>query len=184
VSQLFLLRHGMTTGHGRYCGSTDVALTQEGWRQMWAAVEGRRWDRIVSSPLRRCREFAAALADRQGLKVSNDARLREVHFGDWEGLSAAELMASDPEALRLFWKDPGQHAPPGAERLDDMYTRVLSFWHESSIQMTDKRVLAVTHGGPMRILRAELVALRRGRLLEIDVPYAALWDTRAFMAAS
>jgi alpha-ribazole phosphatase len=184
VSQLFLLRHGMTTGHGRYCGSTDVALTQEGWRQMWAAVKGSQWDRIVSSPLRRCHEFAAALAERLGLPLSTDARLRELHFGEWEGLSVEELMISQSEALRLFWKDPGRHAPPGAESLDEACTRVLSYWHDASAETTDDRVLAVTHGGPMRILRSELTALPRVRLLEIEVPYATLWDTRAFMAES
>jgi alpha-ribazole phosphatase len=184
VSQLFLLRHGITTGHGRYCGSTDVALTQEGWQQMWAAVEGGHWARIVSSPLRRCREFAAALAERLGLPISTDARLRELHFGEWEDLSVDELMINKPQALRLFWEDPGRHAPPGAEQLDEACTRVLSYWHEASAEATGQRVLAVTHGGPMRILRAELTVLSRERLLEIEVPYATLWDTRAFLAAS
>jgi alpha-ribazole phosphatase len=184
VSRLFLLRHGMTTGHGRYCGSTDAALTQEGWQQMWTAVEGGRWDRIVSSPLRRCREFAAALAERLGLPFATEVRLRELHFGEWEGVSVDELMINQPDALHLFWKDPGRHAPTGAEPLDEACARVLSYWHEASADATDDRVLAVTHGGPMRILRAELTALPRERLLEIEVPYATLWDTRAFMAAS
>jgi alpha-ribazole phosphatase len=184
MSWLFLLRHGMTTGHGRYCGSTDVALTQEGWRQMWAAVEDGQWDRIVSSPLRRCREFAAALAEHRGLPFTDDARLRELHFGEWEGLSVDELLLNNPEALQLFWREPGRHAPPGAERLDEACTRVLQYWHQAKTEMTDERVLAITHGGPMRILRAELIALPRDRLLEIEVPYAALWDSRAFMAAS
>jgi alpha-ribazole phosphatase len=174
----------MTTGHGRYCGSTDVALTEEGWRQMWAAVEGGRWDRIVSSPLRRCHEFAAALAEHRGLPLADDARLRELHFGQWEGLAVAELMISSPQALRLFWKDPGRYAPPGAEQIDEACARVLSYWHDASAGAADEHVLAVTHGGPMRILRAELTALPRERLLEIEVPYATLWDTRAFMAAS
>jgi alpha-ribazole phosphatase len=184
VSQLFLLRHGMTTGHGRYCGSTDVALTQEGWRQMWAAVDSGQWDRIVSSPLRRCLEFATSLAERLHLPVSTEARLRELHFGEWEGVSVDELLINQPEALRLFWEDPGRHAPPGAEQLAAACTRVLSFWDEATTGATEERVLAVTHGGPMRILRAELTALPRERLLEIDVPYATLWDTRAFMAGS
>jgi alpha-ribazole phosphatase len=174
----------MTTGHGRYCGSTDVALTQEGWQQMWTAVAGARWDRIVSSPLRRCREFAAALAERLDLPLFTDVRLRELHFGEWEGVSVAELMINQPEALRLFWKDPERHAPAGAEPLDAACARVLSYWHDASGDSTDVRVLAVTHGGPMRILRAELTALPRDRLLEIEVPYATLWDTRTFRAAS
>ena len=151
---------------------------------MWVAVEGGQWSRIVSSPLRRCREFAAALAERLDLSLSTDARLRELHFGVWEGHSVDELMINQPEALRLFWMDPGRHAPPGAEPLDEACTRVLSYWRDASAEPSDDRVLAVTHGGPMRILRAELTALPRERLLEIEVPYATLWDTRAFTAPS
>ena len=118
------------------------------------------------------------------MAIDDDTRLRELHFGDWEGVSVAELMTRDAGALRLFWKDPGRHAPPGAERLEDAYTRVLSFWHDTSTASADGRVLAVTHGGPMRILRAQLTGLPRERLLEIDVPYATLWNTRAFLTTA
>jgi alpha-ribazole phosphatase len=93
-------------------------------------------------------------------------------------------MINQAEALRLFWEDPGLHAPPGAEPLAAACTRVLSFWDEAATRVTEERVLAVTHGGPMRILRAELTGRPRKRLLEIEVPYAALWDTRSFIASS
>jgi alpha-ribazole phosphatase len=178
------MRHGETSAHGRYCGSTDVLLSELGWQQMWSAVQGTCWDRIVSSPLRRCRDFAAALAQRRDLPLTEDSRLRELHFGDWEGRSAVELFKRSPDAQLRFWKDPMAHPPPGAERLQDARERVMACWHDLESACAGGRALIVTHGGPMRILRAEITALPIPRLFEIEVPYAALWDMRAWQHPS
>ena len=64
--RLDLLRHGETESGGGFRGSLDDALTARGWAQMRTAVEGGRWDLLVSSPLQRCRAFAEELAQRQG----------------------------------------------------------------------------------------------------------------------
>jgi alpha-ribazole phosphatase len=184
VKRIFLLRHGATLTSGQYCGSTDVALSEEGRRQMWAAVDGYEWHRIVSSPLRRCADFAAALAARLAVPFLEDPRLREMHFGDWEGRSAADLMHSAPDALRRFWEDPFTDAPPRAEPLEALRTRVLALWEELITGDTDERVLVVTHGGPIRILLAEFFSQPRTRLLEIKVAHAALIDTGALRSAT
>jgi broad specificity phosphatase PhoE len=183
VKRIFLLRHGATTASGQYCGSTDVALSEEGWQQMWAAVDGHAWHSILSSPLRRCADFAAALAGRLAVPLIEDPRLREMHFGDWEGRSVADVMASTPEALRHFWEDPFGSAPPRAEPLEAVRARVLALWRELLAREADERVLVVTHGGPIRILLAEFSGAPRTRLLDLEVPHAALFDTSALTAA-
>ena len=171
-----LLRHGATTAAGRYCGSTDVPLSEEGWRQMWTAVAGRAWDRIFCSPLERCAAFSAALARRLAIPVIKDARLREMHFGDWEGCSPDEIMACAPDALQRFWADPIESRPPRAESLSDVASRVLTAWHEMRNGDRDERVLVVTHGGPIRILLLKLSGRPQAELLHLDVPHAALFD--------
>ena len=91
--RLDLLRHGETELGGGLRGSLDDALTENGWVQMRAAVvEGGPWDRIVSSPLQRCARFAAELGEQLKLSVHLDQDLQELHFGAWEGQSAAALM--------------------------------------------------------------------------------------------
>ena len=76
-----LLRHGTPVGGRRYRGQIDDPLSEEGWAEMWAAVNGARpWRQIVCSPLSRCRQFAEALGDRLALPVAEDPRLREVGF--------------------------------------------------------------------------------------------------------
>jgi alpha-ribazole phosphatase len=105
--RLDLLRHGETELGGGLRGSLDDALTAKGWEQMHAAVEqGGPWDRLVSSPLQRCARFAEQLGARLGLPLHLDQDLQELHFGAWEGRSAAALMDTDAEALGRFWADP------------------------------------------------------------------------------
>ncbi len=86
------IRHGEPVGGRRYRGSTDDPLSEKGWSQMWQAVDQRHpWQRIVSSPLRRCAEFAEALGERHGIPVAVDARLAELGYGVWEGKSSEEM---------------------------------------------------------------------------------------------
>lgn len=181
---LDLLRHGETEGGARYRGTTDDPLTVAGWEQMWAAVNSNaRWEGVVTSPLRRCAEFARALARQRSMPLTLDPRLAEMHFGAWEGRSAAELMSADPDALARFWDDPAAHAPPGAEPLTRFATRVLEAWHGIVRDHPGRRVLLVTHGGVIRAILCHVLRRPIERLLELDVGHAALHRVRAAIDA-
>jgi alpha-ribazole phosphatase len=169
-----LLRHGETCGGARYLGETDVALSAKGWEQMRAAVAGRCWDLIVCSPLQRCAAFAGALAEELGARCRHDADLREMSFGEWEGYSAAELLQRDAERLRRFWSDPSRYAPPGGEPLAQLHLRVMAAWERIASDHCAGRALIVTHGGPIRLLRALQSGIALSALLSIDVPHATL----------
>jgi alpha-ribazole phosphatase len=181
VAHVDCLRHGETRGGARYCGSTDVVLTPRGWQQMRAATDGRLWDRVVTSPLRRCADFAFELADRLALPCAQDADWREMHFGDWEGRSAEEILQSDADALERFWADPSAGAPPRSEPLEELRSRVLAAF-ERAIECPDPccanagpaRILVVTHGGPIRVLYAAQSEQPLSSLLSFEVPHAAL----------
>jgi alpha-ribazole phosphatase len=177
---LDLLRHGETDGGARYRGTTDDPLTAAGWEQMWTAVnDNTRWEGIVTSPLGRCADFARALARQRSIPLALDERLAEMHFGAWEGRSAAELMAANPEALARFWDDPAAHAPPGAEPLARFAERVLTAWHGIVRAHPGRRVLLVTHGGVIRVILCHVLRRPVERLLELDVGHAALHRVRA-----
>ncbi len=179
-----LLRHGAVEGGNRFRGRTDDPLTAAGWDQMWAAVNNDvRWDGVVSSPLRRCTEFARALAQQRLIPLTLDARLAEMHFGTWEGRSAAELMSADPETLARFWDDPAAHAPPGAEPLACFAERVLEAWHGIVRDHPDQQVLLVTHGGVIRVILCHVLRRPVERLLEFEVGHAALHRVRAVIDA-
>lgn len=154
--RLDLLRHGETELGGGLRGSLDDALTDAGWQQMRAAVAGQGpWDRLVSSPLQRCARFAEELGARLALPVSLDPDLQELHFGAWEGQSAAALMATDAEALGRFWADPYAFTPPQGEPVLAFSERVLGAVERLHQRHAGERVLLVSHGGVMRLLLAQ-----------------------------
>ncbi|GIX32031.1 MAG: hypothetical protein KatS3mg124_2503 [Porticoccaceae bacterium] len=159
-----LLRHGRCAGGGHLLGRSDPDLLAEGWRQMAQAVAGTvDWECVLSSPLQRCRAFAAALAHRLGVPLRVDADWSELDFGAWEGRAAEELGAD----LARFQADPERHPPPGGEPFAAARARVLAAW-QRVLASGATRVLVVTHGGPIRILLSELLGL----------PWARTWQLR------
>lgn len=175
ILQLDLLRHGETEQGGGLRGSIDDALTLAGWEQMRAAVaEAGPWQQIVSSPLQRCALFAAELATRLGVPMQLEPALRELHFGDWEGRSAAQIMQTDAEGLGAFWNDPYAFTPPGGEPVSDFAARVLGGVQRLHRSFAGQRVLLVSHGGVMRLLLASARGLPREQLLQVTVGHGAL----------
>ncbi|UQS14434.1 alpha-ribazole phosphatase family protein [Pseudomonas sp. HS6] len=175
--RLDLLRHGETELGGGLRGSLDDALTEKGWAQMRESVIGQGpWDRLVSSPLQRCARFADELGAQRDLPVSLDKDLQELHFGVWEGQSAAALMETDAEALGLFWADPYGFTPPQGEPVSDFSARVLAAVTRLHAAHAGERVLLVSHGGVMRLLLARARGLPREQLLNVEVGHGALFS--------
>lgn len=170
-----LLRHGETRAGSIYLGRSDAPLSELGYRQMAEAlVNAPRYDAVLSSPLKRCSAFAQDYAQRHGLPLHHEARFREMDFGAWDGLSAAEISAADASALEKFWHDPISFTPPQAEPLLSFQARVLAAWQELSARHSGQRVLLVTHGGVMRIILCHLQHRPLSGLLDLSVPHAAL----------
>ena len=140
---------------------------------MEEAISGYRWDLMVSSPFARCREFATAASRSRHVPLVLDARLSEMAFGDWEGLEPSWIWERDSGALSRFWEDPSRHPPPRAEPFAQFLDRVQSAWR-SVVSRSEQRILVVSHGGPIRLIRACVEGRRPERLLEIDVPCGSL----------
>ncbi len=172
-----LLRHGEARGGGCFRGRRDDPLTRSGWRQMRAALAGRGpWDRIVSSPLRRCADFARILAEERTLPLDLRPEFAEIDFGAWEGRTAAALWAEDPRVLERFWRAPGRYPPPGGERPGLFQARVLGAWRALLAAAPPGRTLLVAHGGVIRVILARLLHQPFERALSIEVPHAALYS--------
>lgn len=174
AAEILLLRHGEVEGGPRYRGSTDDRLTTHGIEQMWAALADVPLpQRVVTSPLARCAQFAHALARRHALPVRVDERWREIDFGAWEGQRAADVEKTSPAQLARFYLDPWNHGPPDGEPLRLMRARVLAAWRE--VTALGQRVLVVSHGGPIRVVLCEAHGTALQQLLQIDVPNGALF---------
>ncbi len=153
-----LLRHGRTahTPERRFSGSSDLDLSDLGRADAASAAQalaGRGIDVIVSSPLRRCRQTAGAVAEVLDLGIEVDRDLRELDFGGWEGLTAAEALAAAPLAFRRWQASPDVR-PPGGESIADVSARVAAARTRILERHAGRTVLLVTHVTPIKLLLA------------------------------
>jgi broad specificity phosphatase PhoE len=164
---LWLVRHGESTWNvaGICQGHNDDAeLTGSGLAQAAEAAAGFR-DRqvraIYSSDLRRARQTAAPFAALLGLPVLIDARLRERSFGVLEGTPLAEVDPALTGVADGLVIDPDVR-PPGGESVRDFYLRAAAFADALAAELREARdappgdVLAIAHGGTLRVLDAYL----------------------------
>jgi broad specificity phosphatase PhoE len=110
---------------------------------------------VYSSPLRRASETAAPIADRHGLKVGILDDLIDLDHGRWEGLTAEEAEAADPEAFAVWRSDPLAAAPPGGEAVSDAVARAGKALREILRAHARNMVAAVSHEVVIRGLLAE-----------------------------
>lgn len=154
MTRLLLWRHGQTAWNAadRVQGQTDVDLSEVGHTQAEAAaarLAELHPDVIVSSDLRRAADTAAALAAVTGLSVACDARLRERHYGEWQGLTNSEISARWPEASER-WR-AGLPVPEfGIEDLDEVGKRMASALQDAADAHPGGTIVVASHGGAIR----------------------------------
>ncbi|MFC5743874.1 histidine phosphatase family protein [Dyella tabacisoli] len=169
-----LLRHG-DTGQRSYRGQLDDALLDIGWMQLRAAVQERDdWELIVSSSLQRCALFAQELASARGLPLTLDSRLAEYHFGEWQGVPIETLAEESGGELGRFWADPVANPPPGAETFNAFRARLSAALDDIVTKAGTRRVLVVTHGGAIRLLRCLVEGRPYGDMASIEVHHASI----------
>jgi broad specificity phosphatase PhoE len=168
---IYICRHGETdwNAQGRIQGQRDIPINATGRKQ--ADRNGRLLTNLlgqaenfdfVASPLNRTCETMERIRTQMGLSPSGyttDARLMEVHFGDWQGFTMNEVDVRDASKWSFL--------PPGndAESYDMLATRVTG-WLES----VEKPAICVTHGGVMRTLFKTIGGMDGDKAAMLDIP--------------
>jgi alpha-ribazole phosphatase len=157
MMRLILVRHGETAlnAEHRYQGQVDAGLNAVG-REQAAQVAARlrheTIDAVIASDLRRAMQTAQAIAAPHDLAVQPEPRLREMAFGDWEGLTHDQIRSRWPDEIAAWFDDLLHVAPPGGETLQQVAGRVRAFWDELVPGENKKTVVLVSHGGALRVL--------------------------------
>jgi broad specificity phosphatase PhoE len=152
-----LLRHGDTplSAEKRFSGLGEATLTMAGAEQAREAALALRArggiDAIVSSPLRRAWQSAEIAATILDMNVIADQDLRETDFGEWEGLTFAQVRARWPERVKAWVADPGV-APPGGESFADTALRVRRACARLKERYRHRTVLVISHVTPIKTL--------------------------------
>jgi broad specificity phosphatase PhoE len=154
VTRLYIWRHGRTSWNAehRVQGQTDVELDEIGHAEARAAAERlarQEPDTLLSSDLRRAVQTVRYLADATGLPVAYDARLRERHFGAWQGLTDQELAEQYPAEYER-WRSGdrgGVVAALGMESLEDLEKRATAAFLDAAQANPGGRTVITAHGG-------------------------------------
>lgn len=164
ATRILAIRHGQTAWNAdsRIQGHTDIELDALGLQQaqrLAAALAGEPLHAVYSSDLARARQTATPLAARAGLALRIDSGLRERHFGDFEGLSFAQIEQRWPEqALRWRRREP-DFGPGGGEVLRDFRARVVATVERLARAHRGQCIALVTHGGVLDLLYREATRL-------------------------
>lgn len=180
MSTLYLIRHGETPWNveGRYQGQFDPPLTERGRQQAQATAEHLsplNFEAIYSSDLTRARQTAEALAERTGLTIQFDPRLREINQGEWQGVLIGDIRAAWPEEIRGWETAPWQHHPPGGETLQAVQHRLFAAIDDIAVRHPQGKVAIFSHKLPIALLKIRY----QGHLLETIwslLPANAVWE--------
>jgi alpha-ribazole phosphatase len=185
VTTIDMLRHGACEGGDIYRGRIDVALSAAGRQQMEAAIAGAsHWQRIVTSPLQRCREFAERCAERFTLPLQVIPQLQEISFGEWEGRLQPDVWDENPRLVNQYYENPETVTPPGGESVVDAMQRVVTAWDALLKQHSGEHLLLVCHGGVIRLLLSHLLAAPLANSWRWHIPYASLSRVTVYHHAS
>lgn len=174
-TRLYLVRHGATPANeqrpyvlqGR---GIDTSLSETG-RQQAAAVAGfladRPLDAVISSPMKRARETADAIAQPHQIKASVLDNISECDVGRWEGRDWDSIMQDDAEAYSRFIDDPGIHGYPDGESYQDVLDRVGTPIDNLLATHRGQTVALIAHNIVNRVYLARLMGWPISRAREI-----------------
>ncbi len=175
MTTILLIRHG-DIGQSRprrFIGQTDLPLTERGRQQMErlkGVLAGYAMDRVVCSPLGRCRESAAILCSRLDVDPEVVDELREIGLGSWEGLCVDEVRQRFPGAYEERGRSMAGFRPEGGESFLDLQHRVWPVL-ERIARGQDERVAIVAHAGVNRVLLCRILGMALENLFRLEQGY-------------
>jgi broad specificity phosphatase PhoE len=181
LRRLILVRHGETEGESsiRYHGINDVALSPFGCEQMRrvaAALADTKLDAIYTSSLQRT--VAAARIIAPTIPAATICGFNEINFGEWEGLTSAEIEARDPQTYREWIASRLDFVYPGGDSISGFRGRVVAAFEELLPSMPE-RSLVVGHKGVIKAIAGLLLGLSPEERSSLPVDLASIHILRA-----
>ena len=159
-----MVRHGQTAAsrENRFSGSSDPPLTAVGEAMAEAfarAYASLTWDAIYTSPMLRTRQTAEALSRLTGVPATIEDGLKEIGYGDWEGLRQDEVKERWPEAFEYWADDVASRGTPGGETAFHVAARAMRVVEQIRSDHERGNVLLVSHKATLRVITCALLGL-------------------------
>jgi alpha-ribazole phosphatase len=155
MDTLLFIRHAETDLAGRFCGQSNPPVNERGLRQieeLLKALKSECIDAVYTSELSRALTTAEAIGRAFGLSPITVPALREIGFGEWEGLSWVEIESRDPAYARR-WSEAYPDLPaPAGEPFEAFGSRVLTEIDRLLAVSSQRCAAVVTHAGVMRVV--------------------------------
>lgn len=179
ATTLLLLRHGEVLEEDRrgLYGQLDVRLSPVGHEQSertGAALAAHPITAVYSSDLARARILGEHIAQRRGVELRIDARLRERHFGEWQGLLLDEIAVRYADLYAAWQADRIHTRAPGAENFPDLRARILPAIQEIAERHAGETIAIAVHSGTTRMVLAEAMGVPLERIFSFAQDYCCL----------
>lgn len=162
--KIYLVRHGETSYNAdgnRYCGKTDVDLTEKGLQQaeiLGALLKDVEFEEVYSSPLKRALKTAKMVVPNR--KIHVEKRLIELDFGNWEGKTRAEFISENKELWSSWCENPNETRAGGnGETAGELILRLEDFFKYILKKHTHGNILVVAHNAVNRFLIAHQLGM-------------------------
>ena len=179
MSKLLLVRHGdaQPSSSERLWGYSNVTLSATGIRQVERLrdrLATEKIDTVYSSDLERALLTARTIASEHNLEITPCPELREINFGQLEGLTFDRIRQLYPEVTRLVLGRSPKLKYPGGESLDEFNNRVSRFMGRLENHADEATILIVAHSGPLRLLVCRLLGLEQKHWYQLRLGLASL----------
>jgi len=164
MTKVFLIRHGATvlSKEDRFAGSSDVALSDEGWmqvRKLGVRLAGEKISTVYCSDMHRAIHTAEAVAGPHGLTPIQRPALREIDHGHWEGMIHQDVEKQFAAEYQAWNADPLLAAPPGGESGLSVLARSLPELRRIILDHDGQTVAVVSHKATNRLLLCSVLGV-------------------------
>ncbi len=183
---IYLIRHGETilTPTRRFSGGggSDPELSEIGLKQAQAVakeIAARKPDILIASPLVRTRQTAEAVQSEVGLDIHFDGSWIECAFGEWDGLTVAEVQDKYPNEWAQWVSSPS-YAPPGGESYNEVAARIEPAFTDLALTYPGKTIVVVAHNMVIKTIASLVMQAPIESIFHIDIAPCSITSVNVY----
>ena len=174
MKKIIIIRHGSIDSkyQGRYIGTMDVPLSQKGLEESVAIgkyLADINCDYIFASPMLRVKQtLETAIAPEKIKDVEYKENLREINFGDWEGMTFEEINAKYPNQVNDWVGILNKFGFPNGSNVDDFH-KGIELFKKTLLKISSETIMVFAHGGVILALICSILGLEKDKMLAFKV---------------